>query len=138
MAAALSDKLKRILDGRAFVTLGTVQPDGSPQLSPVWIARDGDELLMSTTVARRKYRNLQRDPRASVVVTDPEAPYSYAEIRGRVTTTTEGAYELIDELARKYTDAASFAELSPQAGEGPPRVVLRLAPAKIVGQGDLL
>jgi PPOX class probable F420-dependent enzyme len=137
VAAALSDKLKQILDGKAFVTLATIQPDGSPQVSPVWVKRDGDELLISTTVDRRKYRNLKRDPRVSVVVLDPEMPYNYAEIRGSVEMTGEGGRELIDELARKYSGKASYAEFNPSAAQDAPRVNVRIVPRKIVGMGEL-
>ncbi|MCL7021356.1 pyridoxamine 5'-phosphate oxidase family protein, partial [Vibrio vulnificus] len=58
VAAELSDQLKDILDGPVFVTIATIQPDGSPQLSPVWVARDGDDVLISTTVGRQKEKNL--------------------------------------------------------------------------------
>ncbi|MGP3969387.1 PPOX class F420-dependent oxidoreductase [Streptomyces sp. 6N223] len=134
MAAALNDKLKQILDGKVFVTLSTIQPDGSPQSSPVWVTRDGDELLISTTTDRRKYLNLRRDPRATVVVLDPDEPYSYAEIRGTVEMTTEGGRELIDELARKYVGASSYADWNPGAGQDAPRVVVRVVPRKVVGR----
>ncbi len=75
MSAVLSDRLKNLLDTPVFVTVATVQPDGSPQVSPpVWIKRDGEDLLISTTVDRRKKQNLDRDPRVSVVVQDPPRP----------------------------------------------------------------
>ncbi|MEV4916496.1 PPOX class F420-dependent oxidoreductase [Streptomyces tirandamycinicus] len=133
MTAALSEKLKEILDGPVFVDLATIQPDGSPQVSPVWVKRDGDELLISTTLGRRKERNLRRDPRASVVVQPFDAPYTYAEVRGTVTLTEEGGQELIDELSMKYT-GKSYAEFNPEAGKDAPRVVVRLTPRKIVGR----
>ncbi|AWK09840.1 TIGR03618 family F420-dependent PPOX class oxidoreductase [Streptomyces spongiicola] len=133
MTAVLSEKLKEILDGPVFVDLATIQPDGSPQVSPVWVKRDGDELLISTTLGRRKERNLRRDPRASVVVQPFDAPYTYAEVRGTVTLTEEGGQELIDELSMKYT-GKRYAEFNPEAGEDAPRVVVRLTPRKIVGR----
>jgi PPOX class probable F420-dependent enzyme len=101
-AAQLSENLKQVLDTPVFVSIATIQPDGSPQVSPVWVKRDGDELLISTTVDRRKTLNLERDPRVTVMVQPADAPYSYAEIRGTASLTTEGGQELIDELARKY------------------------------------
>ncbi|MEV0963903.1 PPOX class F420-dependent oxidoreductase [Streptomyces sp. NPDC049910] len=133
MTAVLSEKLKEILDGPVFVDLATIQPDGSPQVSPVWVKRDGDELLISTTLGRRKERNLRRDPRASVVVQPFDAPYTYAEVRGIVTLTEEGGQELIDELSMKYT-GKRYAEFNPEAGRDAPRVVVRLTPRKIVGR----
>ncbi|MEU1277237.1 PPOX class F420-dependent oxidoreductase [Streptomyces sp. NPDC005805] len=133
MSAHLSERLQELLDGPTFVTLATIQPDGSPQVTPVWAKRDGHDVLISTTVDRRKERNLRRDPRATVVVQPFDDPYSYAEIRGEVSLTTEGGQELIDELSLKYT-GKPYAEFNPAAGEDAPRVVVRLTPRKVVGR----
>ncbi|MFI5756533.1 PPOX class F420-dependent oxidoreductase [Streptomyces sp. NPDC051569] len=132
-AAALSDRLRDLLDGPVFVSIATIQPDGSPQVSPVWVKRDGDDLLISTTVGRRKELNLRRDPRVTVLVQPFDAPYTYAEIRGTAALTTEGGQELIDELSVKYTGKpyAEFNPASPQDGE---RVVVRVTPRKVVGR----
>ncbi|MFB7593648.1 PPOX class F420-dependent oxidoreductase [Streptomyces sp. NPDC056160] len=132
MAAELSARLKNLLDGPVFVVVGTVQPDGSPQLSPVWVKRDGDDLLVSTTVDRRKAKNLKRDDRVSVVVQDPASPYEYAEIRGTAETTTEGAQDLIDELSVKYT-GKKYAEFNPASAQDSQRVIVRIRPRKVVG-----
>ncbi|WP_432143616.1 PPOX class F420-dependent oxidoreductase [Streptomyces sp. bgisy084] len=132
MTATLSDDLKQLLDTPVFVTVATVQPDGSPQVSPVWVKRDGDDLLISTTVGRRKERNLRRDARVSVVVQPFDAPYTYAEVRGSASLSTEGGPELIDELSRKYT-GKPYAEFNPASAEDAERVVVRITPRKIVG-----
>ncbi|AIA05216.1 PPOX class F420-dependent oxidoreductase [Streptomyces noursei] len=132
MTATLSDQLKELLDSPVFVTVGTVQPDGSPQLSPVWVKRDGNDLLISTTVGRRKELNLRRDPRVSVVLQPFDAPYTYAEIRGEASLTTEGGQELIDELSLKYT-GKPYAEFNPTAVDDNQRVVVRITPRKVVG-----
>jgi PPOX class probable F420-dependent enzyme len=133
MSATLSPDLKKLLDSPVFVSIATIQPDGSPQVSPVWVKRDGDDLLISTTVGRRKERNLARDPRATVVVQPADAPYTYAEIRGTATVSTEGGQELIDELAQKYA-GKPYAEFNPAAGEDAARVVVRISPRKVVGR----
>ncbi|MFF3514682.1 PPOX class F420-dependent oxidoreductase [Streptomyces sp. NPDC002573] len=130
--AALSDRLKVLLDRPVFVVLGTIQPDGSPQLSPVWVTRDGDQLLVSTTVDRRKKQNLDRDSRVSVVVQDPDSPYEYAEIRGTAELTSEGAPELIDELSLKYT-GKKYAEFNPDSVRDAERVVVRIVPRRVAG-----
>jgi PPOX class probable F420-dependent enzyme len=132
MSAALSDRLKSLLDGKVFIIVGTLQPDGSPQMSPVWVKRDGDDLLFSTTVDRRKKKNLDRDPRVTVVVMNPEQPYEYAEIRGTATMTTEGGPDLIDELSLKYT-GKKYAEFNPASAQDAERVVVRVSPQKVVG-----
>ncbi|MCX4788313.1 MULTISPECIES: PPOX class F420-dependent oxidoreductase [unclassified Streptomyces] len=133
MTAALSAELKALLGTPVFVTVATIQPDGSPQVSPVWVKRDGDDLLISTTVGRRKEQNLSRDPRVSVVVQPFDAPYTYAEIRGTATLTTEGGQALIDELSVKYT-GKKYAEFNPTAGDDDERVVVRITPRKVVGR----
>ncbi|MFD9813684.1 PPOX class F420-dependent oxidoreductase [Streptomyces sp. NPDC059080] len=131
MTATLSDTLKKLLDTPVVVTLATVQPDGSPQLSPVWVLREGEELLISTTRGRRKTRNLVRDPRATILVQPPGAPYVYAEIRGTATLTADDR-GLIDELSRRYS-GKDFAEFAPGAeAEGGERVVIRITPRKAV------
>ncbi|WP_411083867.1 PPOX class F420-dependent oxidoreductase [Streptomyces sp. cmx-18-6] len=132
MTAALSTELKNLLDTPVFVNIATIQPDGSPQVSPVWVKRDGDDLLISTTVGRRKEKNLRRDPRVTVVVQPFDAPYTYAEIRGEVALTTEGGPELIDELSLKYV-GKPYAEFNPASGQDAPRVVVRITPRKVVG-----
>ena len=131
MAQSLPAAAKRWLDGREFATLATIEPEGHPQLSVMWVARDGDELLFSTVRGRRKHRNLERDPRASAVVCPRDDPYSYVEVRGTVTVTTEGGRELIDALSEKYEGKR------PYTGDGPDavRVVVRLTPQHIVFRG---
>jgi PPOX class probable F420-dependent enzyme len=133
MSAALSDELKALLDTPVFVTVATVQPDGSPQLSPVWVKRDGDDVLISTTIGRRKEQNLRRDPRVSVLLQPFDAPYTYAEIRGTAEMTTEGGQDLINELSVKYV-GKKYADFNPAASEDAPRVVIRVTPRKVVGR----
>lgn len=132
MTAALSEELQALLDSPVFVTVATIQPDGSPQLSPVWAKRDGDDVLISTTVGRRKEKNLRRDPRVTVVVQPFAAPYTYAEIRGTAVLTTDGGEELIDELSVKYT-GKKYAEFNPTSADDSQRVVVRITPRKVVG-----
>ncbi|MFF6908361.1 PPOX class F420-dependent oxidoreductase [Streptomyces sp. NPDC012389] len=133
MTAALSTELKDLLDSPVFVNIATIQPDGSPQVSPVWVKRDGDDVLISTTAGRRKEKNLRRDPRVTVVVQPADNPYAYAEIRGRAELTTDGGQELIDELSLKYT-GKPYAEFNPNSDQDGPRVVVRITPRKVVGR----
>ncbi|MFI9777712.1 PPOX class F420-dependent oxidoreductase [Streptomyces sp. NBC_01003] len=133
MSAQLSDELKALLDTPVFITVATIQPDGSPQVSPVWVKRDGDDVLFSTTVDRRKEKNLRRDPRVTVVVQPADNPYAYAEIRGSADLTTEGGQELIDELSLKYT-GKKYAEFNPRSADDAERVVVRITPRKVVGR----
>lgn len=133
MPAALSEDLKKYIDDNpVFASVATIQPDGSPQLSITWIKRDGDDLLVSTTLGRRKEKNLRHDPRVTVLINPPNAPYTYAEVRGTADITFEGGDALIDELARKYT-GKDYADFNPAAADDAERVVVRITPRKVVG-----
>ncbi|WP_314241691.1 PPOX class F420-dependent oxidoreductase [Streptomyces kutzneri] len=133
MSAALSDDLKKLIDDSpVFATVATIQPDGSPQLSITWLTRDGDDLLVSTTVGRRKEKNLRADPRITVMINPADAPYTYAEVRGTAELTTEGGNELIDALSRKYT-GKEYADFNPASKDDAQRVVVRVIPRKVVG-----
>ncbi|MFJ8626596.1 PPOX class F420-dependent oxidoreductase [Kitasatospora sp. NPDC093550] len=129
MTAQLSDRAKALIDGKSFAVVSTIQPDGSPQSSVVWVKRDGDDILFSTVEGRRKHLNLKRDPRVSILLNPADSPYEYLEARGEVTMTTEGGRELIDELAAKYRGVDKY------TWDGPDdvRVIVRLTPRKVVG-----
>ncbi|MET7396407.1 PPOX class F420-dependent oxidoreductase [Dactylosporangium sp. NPDC005572] len=123
----MNDTLRALLDRKAFLVLGTVNPDGGPQSSVIWARYDGDELVFSTIRGRRKTRNMERDPRVSICVYDPANPYRYVEVRGTVTLTEEGGPELINELSLAY-DGVPFTEKVP----GVTRVVCRVTPSKVI------
>ncbi|GAB7182348.1 PPOX class F420-dependent oxidoreductase [Kitasatospora sp. Ki12] len=129
MTTQLSDRAKALIDGKSFAVVSTVQPDGSPQSSVVWVKRDGDDILFSTVEGRRKHLNLVRDPRVSILLNPADSPYEYLEARGEVSMTTEGGRELIDELAAKYRGVDKY------TWDGPDdvRVIVRLSPRKVVG-----
>ncbi|GAA2813537.1 PPOX class F420-dependent oxidoreductase [Kitasatospora sp. CM 4170] len=129
MAEHLSDRAKALIDGKSFAVVSTIQPDGSPQSSVVWVKRDGEDILFSTVEGRRKHLNMVRDPRISLVVNPPDSPYTYTEVRGAVTFTREGGKELIDELAHKYRGEEVYRFDGPEDV----RVVVRLTPRKVVG-----
>ncbi|MFJ9346663.1 PPOX class F420-dependent oxidoreductase [Streptomyces sp. NPDC101237] len=133
MSDTFSDDLKQLVDSTpVFAVVATVQPDGSSQQSVVWLQRDGEDLLFSTTVGRRKERNLRRDPRVNIMINPPNAPYTYAEIRGTAEITTEGGQELIDRLSLKYT-GKEYRDFNPASAEDAQRVVVRVTPRKVVG-----
>lgn len=125
MAVPLSDHAKALIDAHPFATLCTIQADGSPHASILWITRDGDTPLLSTTIGRRKERNLRGDPRVSIVVAG-ESPYDYVEIRGTATMTETGGRELIDDLAMVYNGKPY-----PDEPEGTVRVVVRVEPTRV-------
>jgi PPOX class probable F420-dependent enzyme len=102
MAFALNDETRRLLDGPNFAVLATINPDGAPQTSAMWVGRDGDDVLFSTVAGRRKHANMVRDPRVSVTVLDAEDPYNYVELRGRVTITEDVGRRFDTGLSWKY------------------------------------
>jgi PPOX class probable F420-dependent enzyme len=127
---ALPELARELIDGQNFASVATIQADGSPQSSIVWVRRDGDDVLFSTVKGRRKHANLLADPRVSLLVTDVANPYRYAEIRGAATVTADPQAELIQELADKYTGQA-FA-----TRPGDERVIVRIAPVRVVVYDD--
>ncbi|MEJ2857360.1 MULTISPECIES: PPOX class F420-dependent oxidoreductase [unclassified Saccharothrix] len=128
MAISLSAATRALLDGPNYATISTINPDGSPHSSVMWITRDGDDLLLSTLRDRVKERNARRDPRVSISVWDHKDPEVYAEIRGTVTITLDEGRALANTLARKYT-GEDFPEETPDKV----RVVLRVTPTKVAG-----
>ena len=130
MSTSLPQQAKDLLDAATYVTLATLNEDGSPQATVLWAKRDGDDVLLSTTQGRRKARNMERDPRVSLVLLDAANPYTFVEIRGSVTMTTEGGTELIDELSHKYTGGSYTRD----EGTNNVRVVVRLTPEHVTGQ----
>jgi hypothetical protein len=92
-----------LLGKKGFAHVATLQPDGAPQLSVVWFEWDGEHVLFSTDRKRQKMRNVGRDPRVAILITDPENPYRYLELRGRIERVDpDPQAELADVLARKY------------------------------------
>lgn len=128
MTIALSPATLRLLDGRNYAVLATVNADGSPQTSVVWVGRDGADLLFSTVEGRVKHRNMVRDPRVSVTVIDSADPENYVELRGQVTMTPDVGRRLDTQLSWKY-DGRDPGEDRP----GAVRVAVRMVVDKVTG-----
>lgn len=128
MAIQFSEATLRLLDGRNYAVMATVNPDGSPQTSVIWVGRDGDDLLFSTVAGRAKHRNLERDPRVSVTVIDSADPENYVELRGRASMTPDVGRRVDTELSWKY-DGRDPGEDRP----GAVRVVVRMTVEKATG-----
>jgi PPOX class probable F420-dependent enzyme len=127
MGLPLPELATRLLDANVFVTVSTINPDGGPQSSVIWAKRDGDVIVFSTILGRRKTLNMQRDPRVSLCFFDPDNAYKYIEVRGTVTMTTDGGPELIEELSQRY-DGRTFTEGNPDNV----RVVCRVDATKVI------
>jgi PPOX class probable F420-dependent enzyme len=128
MSISLSDATVALVDGKNYAILATINPDGSPQTSVLWIGRDGNDLLFSTVAGRVKHRNMERDPRVSVTVIDSADPENYVELRGRVSMTPDVGRALDTQLSWKY-DGQDPGEDRP----GAVRVVVRMVVEKANG-----
>jgi PPOX class probable F420-dependent enzyme len=113
---------------RAFAYLATVMKDGSPQVTPVWFNTDGEHILINSAEGRVKDRNMRRDRHVALDILDPNDPYRYIQIRGRVVEITlQGAREHINKLSKKYTKREIYTG-------GPPeevRVIYKILPEHI-------
>jgi PPOX class probable F420-dependent enzyme len=114
MAAAIPEKYRDLFGKKAFGHLATLMPDGSPQVTPVWCDYDGTHLIVNSAKGRQKDRNMQRNPAVSVAIVDPDNPYRYLEVRGKVVEITEvGADAHIDRMAKKYMGVDSYPYRTP-------------------------
>jgi len=109
MSQSIPDKYRDLFSKRAFASLATLMPDGGPQVTPVWVDLEGDLVIVNTAKGRQKDKNMRRDPRVALALIDPDNPYRYLEIRGRVVEIVEeGADAHIDKMAKKYLGADKY------------------------------
>jgi len=127
MAVAFNETTRQLLDGRNFATVATLNADGSPQTSVVWVQRDGDKVLFSTTAARLKARNIARDSRVSISIFATENPYRTIEIRGTAELTEDRDRTVQRAISHKYMGQDPPAEPADVV-----RVVVRVTPERIV------
>ena len=128
MSATLSEGVKKLFREPNYGHMATLMPDGSPQVSPVWVDVDGDRILVNSAEGRSKPRNVRRDARVAISIYNQENPYSSAFIRGRVVEIThEGADEHIDKLAKKYLGQDTY----PYRQPGDQRVILVIEPEHV-------
>jgi len=129
-AHVLTDAQKALLDEKHLGVVTDLMPDGTPHSTVVWVDRDGDVVQFNTARGRLKTRNLERDPRVSLVVFDPANAFQRTvAVRGRAQFVDEGADAHIDRLARKYMGADSY----PFRRPGEQRVTVRVIPDRITG-----
>lgn len=129
LAAKLSAHAIKIIEGKNFASLATTNSDGSPHVTPMWIDHDGDMVLMNTAEGRIKLRNIAKDPRVAVAITDSANPYDRVVIQGRVVARTQDGAEVhIDKLAKKYTGANKYEKSTPDEK----RVIIKIEPIKVL------
>jgi PPOX class probable F420-dependent enzyme len=130
--ASIPEGYKDILQKKAFANLATVNTDGTPQVTPVWVDFDGTHVRFNTAKGRLKDKNLRRNPVVALSILDPDNPYRYMQVRGRVTDITEsGADAHIDSLAKKYLGQDKY----PYRKPGEVRVIYKIAPERVQVMG---
>jgi PPOX class probable F420-dependent enzyme len=130
---AIPEKYRDLFQKKAFAHLGTVMPDGSPQVTPVWCDFDGTHIRVNSAKGRVKDRNMRRDGKVALALVDPDNPYRYLGVRGRVAEVKEGpeAEAHIDSLAQKYIGQSPY----PWRQPGEQRVIYRIQPERVSGMG---
>ena len=125
MAQTIPEQYRDLFNKKTFANLATLMPDGRPQVTPVWCDVDGDFVVVNSAKGRRKDRNMRRDPRVSLALSDPDNPYRYLEVRGKVVESTEqGADDHIDKMASKYMGVDKY----PYRQPGEIRVLYKIEP----------
>ena len=121
-----------MLEGKNFVYIATVNPNGMPQVTPTWVDTDGKFVLINTALGRAKERNIKKNPHVALAITDQNNPYNLVVIQGKVIDKVTGhfAEEHIDKMAKKYQGVDKFVHRNPVEK----RVILKIEPTKIIGQ----
>ena len=125
MSQVIPEKYQDLFGKKAFASLATVMPDGTPQVTPVWVDFDGKHVIVNSARGRRKDKNMSKNSAVSLSVMDPDNPYRYLEVRGRVAEITEeGADQHIDKMAKKYMGVDKY----PYRQPGEVRVMYKIEP----------
>ncbi len=130
MSTQLTQAARTLISRPVIANVATVDQEGKPQLTPVWIDIDGDDLVFNTAKGRAKQSNLARNPSVAVSVVDPDDPYNVVIVRGTVEATEDGADAHIDALAKKYLDVDTY----PMRRPGEVRIIYRVRADHVVIQ----
>ncbi len=128
LRATIPQAARHLFEGKDFAHLATLNADGWPQASAVWIGLEGDLVTFNTTRGYLKERNVRRDGRVAISIAAQDDPYENLVIKGKVVeVTTEGADEHIDSLSRRYLDVDSY----PWRRADEERVIVRINPERV-------
>lgn len=129
--AALNPAAKALLGEPVIANLATVDPNGDPHVTPVWVDVEGDDVVVNTAEGRAKTRNLRRSAKVAASIVDPADPFRVVAFQGTVADiTTDGADEHIDQLARKYLGVDSY----PMRRPDETRIKVRIRPDRVLMQ----
>lgn len=124
----ITPDVQKLFKEKNFASFATVMKDGSPQVTPVWVDFDEGNIVINTAEGRVKQRNVARNPKVAVSVTDSTNPYSMVTVRGTITEqTNQGADEHIDKMAKKYLGVEKY----PFRAQGEKRILLRMRPERV-------
>lgn len=128
MTAELTPEQRKFFEQPNFGFLATVMPDGSPQVTPMWVDVEDGTIVVNTAIGRVKERNVRRDPRVAIAVVAQDNPYNQVAVRGEIVEATEeGAVDHIDALAAKYIGQSTYPWLQP----GERRIKFRIRPHSV-------
>jgi PPOX class probable F420-dependent enzyme len=125
--AEIPDEARHLFEGTNGAHLATVNADGSPQTTPIWIGLEDDTVVFNTAKGRIKHRNMLRDPRVAVSIHSQENPYEMIAVQGTAEVLAEGGMEHINSLSSRYLGQDQYPFLQP----GEARVIVRLTPEKV-------
>ena len=132
MTAGIPQKYLDLFDKKAFGHLATIMPDGTPQVTPVWVDYDGKHVRFNSARGRVKDKNVRSNAQVAISMQDPDNPYRYLEIRGRVVEITEtGADDHANKLSQKYVGKPVYTKRSPSEV----RVLYKVEPQKVTSMG---
>lgn len=132
MPKKIPENYRDLFVKKAFANLATIMPDGRPQVTPVWVELSGDYVLVNSARGRQKDKNMRNRSRVALSMQDPDNPYRYLEVRGRVIEIMEkGADAHIDKLAKKYLGVDKYPYLQKEEV----RVTYKIKPEKVIGSG---
>jgi PPOX class probable F420-dependent enzyme len=132
MSSSIPENFKDLFSKKTFAQMATIMADGTPQVTPVWFDFDGTHFLVNSARGRVKDKNVQRNPNVALNIQDPDNPYRYLAVKGKVVDITEtGADAHIDSLAKKYLGKDKY----PWKGPGEVRVIYKIKPERVSTMG---
>ncbi|MCA0457101.1 MAG: PPOX class F420-dependent oxidoreductase [Chloroflexi bacterium] len=130
--STIPDSHRDLLDGPVIAALATLMPDGSPQVTPVWVSYDGTYVIVNGTADRQKHKNMTDRPTVSLMLFDPQNQFRYIEIRGAVEIiTAEGGGESMNEMSLRYTGKPKRYGIEAPPREELERVLYKIRPTQV-------
>ena len=135
MSVTIADNLKDLLERPIVVAFATSNPDGQPQVTPVWASLEGDQIWINSAVGRRKDRNVRANPKVTVLSLDPQNPFHWVEVRGEVVEFDDSAAALahINKLSGLYAGNDDYYSFNPEGRGKEQRVIYKIRPTRVNG-----